>query len=333
MAEIDDRLQRPFACLRRWLTSVWITAALTFFGGAYPMTADAGRIIYVSPTRGDDANSGTRDLPLGSVSAAISVVRPGDTILLEPGRYRQAGASGFGLRIRRSGTKAAPIILRAQSGEAIIDCSEMRSTKTVYCVQLEADWWQISGIAVTGSRQNAKGAWAVGINLLNARNNVLRSVRSFRNEGPGIVITGNSGNNRLQDCKAFANYDPLSAIPGGNADGIQITAIPQGQVGNVISNCRSFDNSDDGFDLWKAESLVTIKNSVASRNGYVPGSSRSAGDGVGFKLGKNLTGPRHRIINNLAVDNRAAGFDRNGGVGQLTFIDNVARGNGGDSFN
>ncbi|HLQ17913.1 MAG TPA: hypothetical protein VK146_02950, partial [Tabrizicola sp.] len=77
---------------------------------------------------------------------------------------------------------------------------------------------------------------------------------------------------------------------------------------------------------------VTIEGSVSSRNGFVPGTSTPAGDGVGFKLGKNASGPRHRIERNRAINNRAAGFDRNGSQGEPIYVENIAQGNGGGSY-
>ena len=314
------------------LKHVFLSALLAGLAASGPALAHDARTIYVSPTAGSDNNSGARSAPLGSVGAAVSMALPGDTILLDPGVYKVKSSDAYGVRIQRDGTEDAPITLRARSGEAIIDCSGLTRTRNVYCFHVEADWWRISGVAVTGATQNAKGAWAVGINLLDASHNILTSVRAYRNQGPGIAMVGNSHNNLLQDCESFANYDPRSTVPGGNADGVQISAIGRKQVGNVISRCKAHDNSDDGFDLWKAEAPVTIERSVSSHNGFIPGTSTEAGDGVGFKLGKNSSGPRHRIVRNRAVNNRAAGFDRNGSQGEPIYVDNVAQGNGGGSY-
>ena len=297
-----------------------------------PALARDARTIHVSSTAGSDNNAGTRLAPLGSVGAAVAIARPGDTIIVEPGVYKEKSGNAYGVRIQQDGTEDAPITLRASRGEVIIDCSGLTRARSVYCFQVEADWWRISGVAVTGATQNAKGAWAVGINLLDASHNILTSVRAYRNQGPGIAMIGNSHNNLLQDCESFANYDPRSKVPGGNADGVQISAIGRKEVGNVISRCKAHDNSDDGFDLWKAEASVTIERSVSSHNGFVPGTSTTAGDGVGFKLGTNSSGPRHRIVRNRAVNNRAAGFDRNGSQSEPIYVGNVAQGNGGGSY-
>ncbi|WP_431299206.1 right-handed parallel beta-helix repeat-containing protein [Tabrizicola sp. BL-A-41-H6] len=320
------------AICKNWLAVVCIAATIgaVFVPGL--AEADTGRTFHVSPTNGNDKNPGTRDKPLGSIAAAVGMVEPGDTILLSAGVYKIKSRNSYGVRITRDGTKSAPITMRAEGGEALIDCSALTKTRTVYCLQLEADWWRISNVAVTGSKQNRKGAWAVGINVLNASNNILQSVRAFKNAGPGIAVMGKSGNNLLQDCESFSNYDPLAVIPGGNADGVQIATIHKNMVGNVVSRCNAHNNSDDGFDLWKTEAPVTIEYSTARRNGFIPGTSDKAGDGVGFKLGKNTSGPKHRILYNRALNNRAAGFDRNGAARAPIYVENVAQGNGGGAY-
>ena len=320
------------ATCKNWLAGALIvatTGAICVPGFAQ---AETGRTIHVSPTKGNDKNPGTRDKPLGSIAAAVGMVDPGDTIILSAGVYKLKSRGEYGVRITRDGKKSAPITMRTDGGEAVIDCSAMTSSRTVYCLQLEADWWRISNVAVTGSTQNVKGAWAVGFNLLNASNNILQSVRAFKNQGPGISVIGNSSNNLVQDCESFSNYDPLAATPGGNADGIQIATLQKKMVGNVVSRCNAHNNSDDGFDLWKTEVPVTIEYSVARRNGFIPGTSKKAGDGVGFKLGKNRSGPKHRILYNQALNNRAAGFDRNGAAGDPIYVENAAQGNGGGAF-
>jgi hypothetical protein len=88
---------------------------------------------------------------------------------------------------------------------------------------------------------------------------------------------------------------------------------------NVIDGCRAWCGSDDGYDLFGTNGIVTIKNSWSFWNGYEcleDGTRIARGDGVGFKLGPtasdavrlNLT----RIIqNNLSFENRYAGFDQN----------------------
>ena len=52
--------------------------------------------------------------------------------------------------------------------------------------------------------------------------------------------------------------------------------------------CRSWNNSDDGYDLWGTEVSVLIDSCWAFYNGYDPDNDPDTfyGNGVGFKLGR-----------------------------------------------
>ena len=292
----------------------------------------SGRVIHVSVAGGSDKNPGTSSSPIRSIQHGIALARPGDTVLIAPGVYRFQGSTQYGLNLSKSGTSSAPITLRGSGPGVILDCSAKTSRRTLYCLNVNGDYWRLINFSVRGAKQNSEGAWAVGIHIENASNNLLDKVYSFDHQGPGILVIGDSRNNLLRNCKSHSNYDPRSKTPGGNADGIGVTTIPRRATGNVISNCSSYNNSDDGFDLWMAEAPVTIQGSTASRNGWIPGTRQAAGDGVGFKLGRNTTGPLHQIIGNRAIGNRTSGFDNNGAVRRARLSGNKASGNGWGSY-
>jgi hypothetical protein len=81
----------------------------------------------------------------------------------------------------------------------------------------------------------------------------------------------------------------------------------------VFTGCRSWNNSDDGWDLFAANDVVTITNCWAFGNGY-----GSNGDGNGFKLGGASDGSAdeggavHVVTGCAAVGNKVgAGYTRN----------------------
>jgi hypothetical protein len=119
--------------------------------------------------------------------------------------------------------------------------------------------------------------------------------------------------NLVLNCDSYLNYDPQNH--GGNADGFGAKGPTSCTTclgpGNVFRGCRSWYNSDDGFDLWWAHNAVRIENCWAWRNGNNiwgdPGPW--AGNGVGIKLGQ---GPgAHKIIHCMSYYNRLSGFDLN----------------------
>nr|WP_269809885.1 DUF1565 domain-containing protein [Kineosporia rhizophila] len=96
-----------------------------------------GQTILVAP----EGHDGTTRLasshkPLATITKAIKLAEPGDTILVKGGTY--VGAAGYGARPGRAG---APIRLQAAPGERVL----LKGT-----LQLEnADYWKVSGINVT----------------------------------------------------------------------------------------------------------------------------------------------------------------------------------------
>jgi hypothetical protein len=100
-----------------------------------------------------------------------------------------------------------------------------------------------------------------------------------------------------------------------NADGFA-AKLTCGE-GNVFDGCISYNNSDDGWDLYAKEAtgpigVVTLKNCIAFRNGFTEdGRGYGDCDGNGFKLGGGGIGTRHKVENCLAFENLNCGFTDN----------------------
>jgi len=75
-----------------------------------------GKVIHVCPTGSDSADGG-KDAPLATITHAMDQAKPGDVVVLAPGIYRQS------VRIAKSGTPGAPILLYGQDGATITGAS------------------------------------------------------------------------------------------------------------------------------------------------------------------------------------------------------------------
>jgi hypothetical protein len=309
------------------LRTLLMTAGLLCAGCASASTAT-----WHVATSGADSNPGTAAQPFRTWQRAVDLAAPGDTILVAPGTYEVSGRQGYGVRITQSGTSSAPITLRGDGGRPTLDCRNVLGDRGMSCLDVRASWWRIADIAVTGAVQRKVDDWVVGIQLDDAAGNVLERFATYGHEGPGILVTGNSPGNQLIDCDAYDNFDRRTQPPGEHADGIQVASIPASATGNRVSGCRAWGNADDGFDLWQAEAPVTIEGSWAFRNGYRPGTTTAAGNGNGFKLGRSSGAPRHRVVRNLAFENRLHGFVSNGASGQLDVANNTSFDNRGKGF-
>ncbi|MCG3149461.1 MAG: Pectate lyase L [Verrucomicrobiae bacterium] len=287
---------------------------------------------HVSPS-GSDANPGTLAQPFATWQKGHDVAMPGDLIYLHGGVYKLKGESSVGVRMRgRNGEPGRPIRFWAYPGQTpVLDCSALRNDRGVTGVSFSADWWHFRGFAVTGVAQPTETSYSTGFRAANCDNCIFEQLEIHHNTAPGFYLSGDASDNLVLNCDFHHNCDALTKdYQGGNADGIAV-GFCTGR-GNVVRGCRSWWNSDDGYDLWATEQPVTIEDCWAFWNGFKPNTREKAGDGNGFKLGRNANGPRHIIRRNLAFSNRANGFDENGASGPLEITGNTGYANGARNF-
>jgi len=87
--------------------------ALALVAVAFLASAATAAEIVVAPD-GDDAAAGTREAPLATLQTAVDRARPGDTVLVRGGVYRET------VRLTRSGRPDAPIRLMGMPGEEVV---------------------------------------------------------------------------------------------------------------------------------------------------------------------------------------------------------------------
>ena len=270
---------------------------------------------YVSPT-GNDSNSGTIGSPFFTIIKAVTLITPGDTIYVRGGTYAYTNK----IFLTSSGTSSATNNIWAyQDEKTILDFSGMADTNTTgKAFEITGDYWFIRGLEVQYAPDN-------GMRIRGNHNTVERCVfHHNRNTGLMIGLEGssiNSGNqagyNTIINCDSYRNADTRKS--GGDADGMacKLSAGP----GNAFYGCRSWENSDDGWDLFHDQFAVIISNCWTWHSGdatlypFIPAFD---GNGNGFKLGGTNAGdPSHgvnRIMNCVAFNNiytTGRGFDQN----------------------
>jgi len=183
--------------------------------------------------------------------------------------------------------------------------------------------WRLCGIETTNAGHN-------GINIGGASNTVERCVvHDSRNTGIHITGSTNTAYNLVLNCDSYRNYD--APTHGQNADGFSAKWVIG--LGNVFRGCRSWDNADDGWDLWMATNSVVIENCWAFRMGFnIFGDTAWQGNGNGFKLGGNYVGTPHRLSHCLSFGNAANGVDQNNNIAGQTVDQNTVWGNLGANF-
>ena len=277
--------------------------------------------VYVSPT-GSDTNLGTIDQPFKSVSKGLTAIGSNGSVVLRGGVHLLGTSK---LSLNKTGQPTSPIKLWAYSAETpILDCTGNTSDG----ISISGSYYYLKGFEVRNAGHN-------GINI-SGNNNIIEncSVHDNQNTGLHLTVSGTGAgpsNNLIVNCDAYRNYDPPV---GGNADGF--SAKWAVGMNNVFRGCRSFNNSDDGWDLWMGTSPVLIENCYAFRNGVDSWHSGSFnGNGNGFKLGGNYVATPHVVRNCVSFDNAGnggRGFDENNNTAGQTLYNCTAYRNLGDNY-
>ena len=280
-----------------------------------------GKTLYVS-TAGADTNVGTIDLPFKNISKALTAsIVAGDTILVRGGVYTLNAT--ITINTNPSGKQDTLCHLYAYPGERpVLDFSSQSIGSRG--IQVKGKYWHIRGFDIVGAGDN--GMYITGAF------NIVEFCSFSKNQDSGLQLSGGANNNKIINCDSFFNQDPSE----GNSDGFS----PKLDVGtnNYFYGCRSWQNTDDGFDGYLRPSnnvTTTLDNCWTFMNGYRRDGSLSPGNGNGFKMGgsdNKLLEHNFILYNCLSFDNKSKGFDQNSNKGSITLINCTGYRNGGKNY-
>lgn len=299
--------------------AVRIAMLMIGVGMIFPPVVSSAKTYYVSPG-GSDAAAGTISQPLLTIVKAHAYVTAGDTIMVRGGNY----VVSITINLSKSGTTTSKLFLLAYPGERpLLDCTSMSVSGSNKGIQLSGSNWYIKGFDVKGAGDNGM--------FISGSFNTVEFCSFFENADTGLQIGSGASNNNIINCDSYYNMDPSQ----GNADGFS----PKLDVGtgNYFYGCRSWQNSDDGWDGYLRPSTgvtTTLENCWSFNNGYLKSGIASSGNGNGFKMGggdnSNSSHLEHNMILKkcLSFDNRVKGFDQNNNTGSMTLYNCTAYRNG-----
>jgi MYXO-CTERM domain-containing protein len=300
--------------------AIGLLAGLGLFAAKDAVAAE----YYVSPT-GSDSNPGTQASPFATLSKANNSAAAGDTIWMRAGSYSITSQ----LTLSKSGTSDTNRTkIWAYQGEVpILDISNYGAASSgsdVPAVLVTGSWMHLKGLEIANAKVGSSGSHSYSmLRTKNASNNTFELLNIHNGFGPGLFIDTGTGGNLILNCDSHDNYDKDgSQGDGQNGDGFGVHYQTTGPS-TVIRGCRSWHNSDDGYDLISQEVPVTVENSFATGCGY-----GTSGNGNGFKMGSSKTGIRHIVQNNVAWKNAAAGFYANHSSGGNNWYNNTSYNNG-----
>ncbi len=275
-----------------------------------------GKAIYVAVDGNDVTGTGSIDKPYKSIQGAVLKLQAGLTLVLRGGTYAKDSI------IVRDKTLSDVTIRSYPDERAIIDAST-NGTAGIDVIVFYGNNSKFYGIDVVNAPHN--GMWLLG------NNNIVENCRFYKCGDSGFKLGAHlesifPANNSIVNCDAFWNYDTRGN--GGNADGF--AAKWNIGSGNRFAHCRSWENSDDGWDLWQADSTVVMDSCWCWRNGnyYI---KSSAGNGNGFKIGGSPVCVPHIMRNCISFDNvgdsGGKGFDQNSNLAGHTMLNCLSWGN------
>ncbi len=292
-------------------------------------------VYYVAP-KGDDSGPGSFEQPFAGLQKGHDKAVAGDTVYIRGGTYAfpaKNAKENCGVLITKSGeSDTKRIYFWAYKNEVpVFDFTDLPlASSTGAGIRINGSKWlhfkglEICNVPQPGSSAN-NGLWANPVS-----NTIFELMNFHHNKGPGLSIANGTGGNLILNCDAHDNYDPGSASGAGqDGDGFGLHYQTTGPS-TIYRGCRSWWNSDDGYDLFKQEVAVIMDNCWAMGSGYINSGkgTAAAGNGGGFKMGHTYNGARHIIKNCLAWKNRAQGFYANHSDCGSDWFNNTAYNNG-----
>lgn len=260
--------------------------------------------IYVSQNGKSDSTGGEND-PI-DIYSALKFTSDGQTIKVKGGIYNLTDQ----ILIDKSNSGTAnkkKTLISFGNERAIFDFGKV--AKGLY---IKGDYWKVCGIDVANTQDKSHGI------TISGSNNVIEKVKTYKNGDTGLQISGSSSdkkedwpkNNLILNCESYDNMDAAM----NNADGFA-AKLSCGE-GNVFKGCISYNNCDDGWDLFTkletgAISPITIENCVAYGNGTLTDGTVTKGDGNGFKLGGEGIPVKNYLKDSVSFDNNASGITSN----------------------
>jgi hypothetical protein len=289
--------------LRNLLTFLTLTLLLTI---VVSVSAQAGKTYYVA-TNGKDTNAGTEALPFLTVNKGVSVLRPGDTLLVKEGVYREE----LWNTIPTGTSWQQPITLRAFPGHQVILQPNM-GAEYVITIRGDKHYIILDGFILDGTNVKYDAIKIAGImdttkpnpSHIRIINNEIRNVGvmktatgGYKGYGSGILTTGLSDyveyiNNRIHD-NGLTDFD----------HGIYHTSSYALIEGNIIYN-----NKGTGIKVgWGQNALNNIvRNNLIYDNNTAQGANglKKQGRGIGVYSGSGTL-----VYNNVIWGAHTTGID------------------------
>ena len=268
------------------MITLWrLTLVLACAGGAHVGAAAVD--LYVAPD-GADANPGNATAPFRTIARAAAAARPGTTIHVAPGTYREnVKTSAHG-----RATARVRFVSDTRWGARVIGRGKEAAWTN------HGDFTDIADFDVSGSGR---------LGIVNYASHTTISGNHVHDLAVSGGCTGSGGagidnaNYRGSDGDIIGNVVHDIGVPGGcnGVHGIYSSNLRGRIYNNIVYRASAW-----GIHLWHAANNVTIANNTVFANG-----AAAVGGGILFGAGDGPAGAvlnHTRVINNIVYNNPAA---------------------------
>jgi parallel beta-helix repeat protein len=263
-------------------------------------------VFYVS-TSGNDGNPGTQSAPFKTLNKGVSVLKPGNTLLVMPGTYPE---SLYNVIPSGSGATAQVVIKAADPNNRPIlkPTSGMRVLQLEFAGSKPLQYVTIDGFVIDGANVISDAVKiTTGANHITLMNSEVRNAPNN-----GIITTNNAS-----QYNTFLNLDVHHNGYKFNGHGFYISSS-----NNVIERSKAHDNSAWGIHVY-ADSYTISNNTVHRNEAYNNGRVLTRGVGIGLYSGNN-----HVACDNIVWGNPGGGIAVNYGASANKVYHNTVYKNG-----
>lgn len=285
-----------------WLWGLFVLTVLAPNGLSDTRLGAAPSVFFVSP-QGNDNGPGTSGQPFRTLAKGVSVLNPGDTLVVAPGTYTETLIGN----IRSGSSWSAPITIRAAD---LSNRPVMRPNGGAFVVQFATYQGQpIHHVIFDGFVLDGSSVEFETVKITTGANNIRLQNTEIRNSPRnGVLMTDAADYNELRNLEVHHNGQP------GNGHGIYMSTS-----NNLLEGSTIYSNAQYGVHVYSGSNTHCDNNTV--RGNRVYGHQAEAGIGL-------FSGQGHLAMNNLVYSNNG-GIHINYGARAAQVLHNTVVGNSG----
>ncbi len=265
---------RRMQCTLHLVLCVIITIMTLIGGGLTPDAATAAT--YYVATNGTDSNPGTQARPFRTINTGVSILRPGDTLYVRAGTYRESLMDN----IPSGNSWTSPVTVAAYLGETVTLKPNPGSGWVLHFQTQQ--YIVVSGFIMDGTNVTEDVVKITGEGTPATAAHHIRIMNSELTKAPGngVMISQYAHHNEFINLHIHHNATSDGPVGSGYIHGMYIAGAD-----NLVEGCTIHDSKGYGLHVYsergKADRNI-IRNNVISNEGFGAQSAAiliSSGDG------------------------------------------------------